>query len=314
MSYSPLSVAAYYIGLFAPRLDAYSAWTPNGWRPVRQPLTPQVVVDALTKKGPSISAYMIGLGSTSHVLAFDFDTENGLDQAYTLAQTMQGLGLVAYVETSRRGAHLWSPIDAPVEAKVIRRAARSLLESALVEEASDPHIEIRPGSDRVDADVVEGVVVGKGLGHPLRMPCMPHPKTGKTGQMFKASGETMGHTLADILKAVEQSPAETIVKRSGMWSPTIRGLPKAFRKTVEHGEDPYEDASASDILRDLWGVTNPRPGKAVRCPAHDDKNPSLSILGDDKRAICKTPGCVLNNDDHGRGTYELTTLAPGAGA
>ena len=66
------------------------------------------------------------------------------------------------------------------------------------------------------------------------------------------------------------------------------------------------------MLRDLWGVENARPGKAVRCPAHDDRNPSLSILRDDKRVICKTPGCILNNDDHGRGTYELTRLAPGA--
>lgn len=307
--YEPRSVAAYYIALFAPRTTAYNIWTPNGWRPKREPLTPEIVLSAMSKKGPSVGAYMISEENTSHLLAFDFDTDDGMEQAYSLAETMTSLGMAAFVETSRRGAHLWSPLAASLPANMIRRAARSLLESALPEDAKDPHIEIRPGSD----EIAEG-----GLGHPLRLPCMPHPKTGKYGVMYGVDRKPLGKTLAEVLLAtaeVPASPVEIIEKRSTMWRPTIKGLPKAFRNTYRppSGEDPYENASASDILMQLWGVTNARPGKAVRCPAHKDRNPSLSILPDDKRAICKTPGCILNNDDHGRGTYELTTLAPGAG-
>ena len=190
MNYDPVSVATYYVALFAPRVSAYSRWTPKGWRPVREELTPEVALAGLTKKGPAISAYMIDEDNESHVLAYDFDTENGLEQAYALALTMNGLGCAAYVETSRRGAHLWSPLERPFPAKMVRRAARSLLESGLPEDASDPHIEIRPGSDTI----AEG-----GLGHPLRMPCMPHPKTGKTGMMYTATGERLGPSLAAIL-------------------------------------------------------------------------------------------------------------------
>jgi len=306
MDYDPASVATYYVALFAPRVTAYSRWTPKGWRPVREELTPEIALAGLTKKGPPISAYMIDEASESHVLAFDFDTENGMAQAYALATTMNDIGFAAYVETSRRGAHLWSPLEHPLPAKMIRRAAHSLLESGLPEDSTDPHIEIRPGSD----DIAEG-----GLGHPLRMPCMPHPKTGKTGQMFRATGETMGHTLSAILlNATDATPAALVEKRAGMWSPKIKGLPKTYRKSYQPSDDPFADASASDILQELWDVHNARPGKAVRCPAHDDRNPSLSILRDDQRVICKSPGCILNNDDHGRGTYELTTLAPGASA
>jgi hypothetical protein len=253
---------------------------------------------------------MIAPGDVSHVLAFDFDTEDGMEQAYALATTMNGLGIAAYVETSRRGAHLWSPIDRPLPAKTIRRAARSLLESALPEDAQDPHIEIRPGSDTVDASLKDGKVVGDGVGHPLRMPCMPHPKTGKPGQMLGADRQTMGETLSLVLLNIEQTPAGLIEHRGTLWSPTIKSLPKDYRKTKYTGPDPYEDASASEILMRLWDVQNARPGKAVKCPAHDDKHPSLSILLDDKRAICKSPACLLNNDDRGRGTYELTAMAP----
>ncbi len=305
MRYSPLSVATYYVALFAPRVDAFSMWIKGkGWRPVRDVLTPQIALDALSRRGPAVSAFMIDTDNQSHVLAYDFDTDNGMEQAFTLASVITDLGGAAWVESSRRGAHLWSPLQRSMPAKMIRRAARSFLESALPEDAKDTHIEIRPGSDTI----AEG-----GLGHPLRMPCMPHPKTGQQGIMYTAAGERLGPSIAaTLLEMTDVTPAALIEERSTMWRPSIRSLPKTYRTTYQPREDPYEDACASDILRDLWGVENARPGKAVRCPAHDDRNPSLSILRDDKRAICKTPGCLLNNDDHGRGTYELTMLAPGA--
>lgn len=306
MGYDPVSVTAYYVALFAPRVDAYNIWTAKGWRPKREPLTPQIALAALTKRGPSVGAYMISTENASHVLAFDFDTDDGMEQAYTLAQTMRALGMAAFVETSRRGAHLWSPLAQPIPAKTIRRAARSLLETALPQQAKDPHIEIRPGSD----EIADG-----GLGHPLRLPCMPHPKTGKPGIMYSPDRQRLGHTLSEILLAVAETPATPVAvveQRAAMWRPTVSALPKMYRNTYRPSKDPFEDASASDILREQWDVPNARPGKAVKCPAHDDRNPSLSILPDDKRAICKTPGCILNNNDHGRGTYELTTLAPRA--
>jgi hypothetical protein len=304
VTYEPIQVATMYVATFAPRTTAYSRWTPKGWRPVRESLTPEVALAGLTKKGPAISAFMINEDDESHVLAYDFDTDNGMDQAYVLASVIWDLGGAAWVESSRRGAHVWCPLQRPMPAKMIRRAARSFLESALPEDASDPHIEIRPGSDTL----AEG-----GLGHPLRLPCMPHPKTGQRGIMYTAARARLGPSLAAVLlEMTDTIPADLIEKRAGMWSPKMKGLPKTYRNTYQPSDDPYEDASASDILMRLWDVHNARPGKAVRCPAHDDRNPSLSILPDDKRAICKTPGCILNNDDHGRGTYELTTLAPGA--
>ena len=61
----------------------------------------------------------------------------------------------------------------------------------------------------------------------------------------------------------------------------------------------------------LWGMSRVNVGKANRCPAHGpDRHPSLSVLPDDRRVICRSPGCILNNDDRGRGTYELRQLAP----
>lgn len=59
--------------------------------------------------------------------------------------------------------------------------------------------------------------------------------------------------------------------------------------------------SAALITR---GILNAKPGLTVRCPAHDDERASLSILADDKRAICKG-ACVWS----GRGVIAADVLA-----
>lgn len=296
--YDQSSVALYYVHLFPARNDVYSRWTPQGWRPLREPLTPQVALDGLTGHGPSISGYMIAPPGVSHTAAIDFDTDDGMQQAFRLVRLMASDEMPAYVESSRRGAHVWMNFTEVLSAKVIRHAIRGLLQ-AIDLDAHDPKIELRPGTDTVADD---------GLGHALRLPLMPHPKTGKRHQFYDSQGQPVGRTLADILLNVEAIPA---AKMSG-WAerykpPPVTHIPREHR--TPQRPFPEDDSVASEILRELWGVENAWPGRSVRCPAHEDTMPSLSILRDDRRAICKAPHCILNNNDRGRGTYELRQLA-----
>jgi hypothetical protein len=225
---------------------------------------------------------------------------------------MWGLGLPAYVETSRRGAHLWCVISSTLKASTVRKAARALLGAALLP-TDDPHIEIRPGSDHVDAEEHlhdAGAVVGEGLGHALRMPMMPHPKTGVRGVMHDPrTKHPMGPSLAQIMLDIEHAPSELILKWADRWNPAVTVIPPAWGKPKPHRED--DDASACELLSTLWGVVDPLPGRNSHCPVHGrDRNPSLTVMKDDKRVICRVPGCILNNDDKGRGTWELRTMAP----
>lgn len=323
MSYNPLDVAAVYVATFAPRTDVYSVWVvgpdpakPLGWRPVREPLTPEVALAGLSRTGPSISSYMIAPGSCSHVAALDFDTDDGRAQAIRLARFMGGQGLPAYVETSRRGAHLWCILDEVLPAVAIRQAIRGLLQAAGLPD-DDPHIEIRPGSDTVDAvwhDHVRDAVVGNGLGHALRLPLMPHPKTGRQGMMLLASGEPMPPKVADILLAVDLAPADALLLWAERWRrPPVASIPPTHRNP--HERRPDDDASASELLRTLWGAHDAAPGKVISCPAkefhvHGDVHKGCRVFPDDRRVMCHKPGCVLNNDGKGRGTYELRKHAP----
>lgn len=298
---TPEEVVGYYIDLFAARSDVYSHWTPEGWRPVRQPLSVSVALAGLNKTGPSISAYLISPESRSHVFAIDFDNDVGYEQAIKLGRQMLADGMPVYVETSRRGAHLWGCLDEVMTATDIRKGLRACLSRAGIS-PNDPKVELRPGSDTIDED---------GLGHCLRMPLMPHPKTGKRGRLLSPDSEQpLGERLRDIVMAVDIVPAATLGDLALHWHPALKpsDIPSRYRRPRPRSEVDY--GTASEILRDKWGVLNAAPGKAIRCPAHDDREPSLSILKDDQRVICFAPSCVLNNDGHGRGTYELTKLAP----
>jgi len=302
--YRPIDVATVYVAFFAARTDVYSIWVvgpdpqkPIGWRPVREELTAEVALAGLTRSGPSISGYFPHPTNTSHVLAVDFDTDDGLQQAYTLSGVMSWEGIPAYVETSRRGGHLWCVLDAQIPAVAIRFALRALMAEGRLP-TDDPHIELRPGTDRIG----EG-----GLGHALRLPFMPHPKTGETGTMVGPKGP-VPRTLARVILDWELADAKKLLAWSEKWDPPVARLPANLRNPRE--PFPEDDSTASQILISLWGVLNAAPGKSVRCPAHQDKMPSLSIFRDDRRAVCKAPHCILNNDDHGRGTYELRKLAP----
>jgi hypothetical protein len=337
MSYDPEQVASYYIALFAPRADVYSHWVTDPkilkgdeprWQPAgrwsgprdarvyaRDPLTPQVILDGLTKRGPSVSCYLIAPGGVSHVFAIDLDLDDGHDWAMKIGALMVDAGIHCYVEASRRGAHLWGSVDEQVPAKVLRRMMRFFIEKAGVPRVydaeagrwvDDARVELRPGADQL----AEGA-----LGHALRMPTMPHPKTGKRYSLVYPWGPSPleGTSLGENLLHLLTTPRAKIVEIATDYVPLVdpRHLPRDMdRPKPPRGPDEFENASASEILRDLWGVQNARPGIAVKCPAHDDQHPSLSITRDDRRAICHGPGCILNNDGRGRGTFELTKYAP----
>jgi hypothetical protein len=280
-------------------------------------VTPERIVAAFRKEQPSMSGFFVAPDNHSHVLAFDFDSDDGEAKAVRLGKTLWVSGIPAYLEPSRRGAHLWVVFEERLPARVIRRAARYFLERSdmgMVPDhkrpgfiVPDPKIEIRPGQD---------TVADGGVGLALRLPTMPHPKTGVRHPLYNPCGNhrelQIGANLAEMLKNLSLAPAKWAVQASADYVAPVdpRSISKVYKNPRAEQPDEFAEASVCDMLRDYWGVTNARPGKAIRCPAHDDQMPSLSILRDDRRVICKSPPCDLNNNDRGRGSYELYKMAP----
>lgn len=312
-------VVDYYRHLFAARLDAYSQWVvgpdpkhPLGWRPTRGELTTDIVAAGLSKQGPAISGFMIAPGDQSHIAAVDFDLDNGMALAQRLALHMAQVNAPAYIEGSRRGAHVWIPLERVAPAKQIRAALSTwLTDAGMPMDPEHPHrihpkIELRPGTDRINED---------GLGHALRLPLMPHPATGRRYRIVTADGEVLGPKLGDILLAMDAVPMAVLEEAAMRWTPIIdpSQIPASYRNVRAPRED--DGASASELLRTLWGALDAAPGKVVSCPAkqfhsHGDIHKGCKVFPDDKRVMCHKPGCVLWNNGRGMGTWELRHHAP----
>ena len=295
-----MAVADVYAATFAARTDAYAAFR-RTWVCVKEPLTAEVVMAALVG-GPSISGYTVNPDGRTHVGCIDFDCGDGLALARKVRAAMAEKDVIGYVEPSREGrAHLWVLIDRETPARVVRRALMAFLRGCGLSWAPDnPKIELRPAQDEIKPD---------GYGSPIRMPTMPNPKTGKRYPILAADNRPLSPRLDEMLLAIDFSPAWVIEAMADTMRPTVKDLRSGDRKRYD---GPQVEGSASDILRRLWGAADARPGHSIKCPAHPDSHPSLSILADDQRVCCKAPQCVLSNDGRGRGTYELTTMAPTA--
>lgn len=291
--------AEVYAATFAGQRDAYAFWNGEHWQAVRKPLTAKVVLDAFNS-GIPISAYVLGPESKTHIAALDIDRDDGYELGKRFGQHLTKLGGMGYIERSARGCHFWILIDRQLPAVLIRRALHALVSEAGLPD--DRKIELRPASDRLND--------AESLGHCIRMPTMPHQRTHKRHRLTSTNGEILSGKLAEMMLEIESCPAQVIMDAAERGPlPPLSGTPRDLR--FPHG-DPPDSESASDVLRDLWGVPNARPGRAVRCPAHDDRHPSLSIAKDDQRVWCKSGSCILSglNGEQGLGIYQLTQLAP----
>lgn len=295
MTYAREDIAAVCIALFAAHDTAYSAWTGSQWIAVKEPYTPAVFLRAIETRRP-VSGYIATPENTSHVGALDFDTEDGWEQGLRVGQMFWEVGAPSYIERSRRGCHLWL-VSETMPMRTWRRALTASLQITDIQ--PNPKIEIRPGQD----EIPEG-----GLGNALRTPTMPHQKTGKRYPLSDPrTGEPTGAGLAEMLLAVEFAPSAVLESLAARYTPVFdpRHVAAEYQRPSVKGVPDEE--SATEILQQLWGI-QARPGKVVRCPAHEDKHPSLSVLPDDKRVICHAVTCELNNGGHGVGTYQLRKL------
>lgn len=104
-----------------------------------------------------------------------------------------------------------------------------------------------------------------------------------------------GHDAADFVASFRGSPevARTaVVMLAGEWMERLaRPVGGTDRRASPDRHPDRNDGSVTAALAARYGLAA-RPGRSVRCPVHDDRHASLSILRDDRRAICHAPTCA----------------------
>jgi len=241
----------------------------------------------------TLAVYLLGEDGTARMSVIDSDEEEGLEK---LVKVQESLGIPSYLESSRRGGHLWFFFEEPVEGKLAKNFG--------LEIAKKFHI---------DAEVFPKQAHSEGPGSCIRLPFGIHRKTGERYPFIGLGGwrdqlDALTHPqkiqIEDIMKYQYQEPERKTFRPSVNEDLDYEELPlweKIKRQiTVKELVEQYVDLNAKGV------------GK---CPFHNDVNPSLSVNEDENYWNCFA-GCgggsvidfwrKLQNMDFGEAVKDLS--------
>lgn len=228
--------------LFVNRTDGTLRRGMDGWIFTPTVLTKQEMHAALRLR-QSLGVYAVNQQGNSRWLCLDADTGSGKAVLVEIARTLNPASTL--VELSRRGAHLWW-FCPPTPWQQVRAGGQSLL------------------GDR--ADEIETFPKGAGR-NGVRLPLTRHPETNQV------------YPVVDPATGELRQPRDLVDLR-------MESLPHlAMPATVTLARPPFENRPKDFVVlkADVERVTELRqyaPERAIgRCPFHDDRRPSLSLLG-----------------------------------
>lgn len=254
---------------FIPRTDTY----PKQWNGGRQytrilaPLTPDIVA-AHIKGQLTIGAYSLSSDSSATKVTFDADDEETFTDLIQLAVGLSQEGITPYIETSRRGGHLW--LFTPV---ISGRDARSFgLQLIRDYIPHSPIKEVFPKQTTVE----EG-----GVGSFVRLPLGVHQMTKRRYHFINPDHSPIAPTIRDqlaILTSPERVPLEFIQDTLKRIPPPPEPKPVARTYTPDAGlplsERIKQSISVLDFISNYVPLNSHHKGL---CPFHDDQEMSFSV-------------------------------------
>lgn len=230
--------------LFVNRTDGTVRGVRNGWIFTPDELTPAEVGAALIGKR-SLGVYAVDPRGFSRWLCLDADTDEGRDYLIALAQRLDPAS--SLFELSRRGGHLWLLCPA-TNWQQVQAVGHTLVEHG-------------PAGPEV---------FPKGAGrNGVRLPLTVHPKSGECYPIVDPySGE-----VREVASLLRLHPAP------------LPDLSPTYERTIIPKPPVTIDRTSSyaELFNEIQRWTELRqyaPERAIgHCPFHDDRHPSLSLLG-----------------------------------
>lgn len=227
---------------FVNRTDGTLRRTGHGWHFAPRELT-LAELDAALRGRQSLGVYAVDQRGLSRWLCLDADDEAGREALQALAIELNPK--TTLFEPSRRGAHLWWCCP-PTRWERARQVGLTLALTSGISCEVFPKGEGRNG---------------------VRLPLTPHPKTGETYPIIDpATGEI--RSVEDLAqRGVEPLPQIVLPQ-----------VVAADRRVSERTRGSFDE-----LRREVEQLTRLRqygPERAIgRCPFHEDRHPSLSLLG-----------------------------------
>lgn len=219
----------------------------------------------------TIGAYALDQQSQAKWLCLDADTDAQWQALIAAAATLEQAGVQPYLESSRRGGHLWL-FTPPLPGAEVRRIGRYL-----VAEYELGNIEVYPKQDQLHT----------GPGSFVRLPLGKHRKSGRRYHFIQPTGEPLAPTIREqihLLAAPVRAP-DWFMARAWENVPVARPVSptrpfKAPGGQVK-GETPSERIKNAISVKEFVShyVELDQLDRGY-CPFHDDEHKSFGVSED----------------------------------
>jgi hypothetical protein len=248
---------------FIQRTDIFASQLEDGrYVAVKEPLTTQHLVAHLEGK-ITLGAYVLDQESRSRFMVLDSDKKLGFSELARLAVTMDVEGVPTYLETSRRGGHLWFFFDQPLSGETVRAFGKGIIARNEMGE-----IELFPKQAQV----------GDGPGSLIRLPFGVHQVTGRRYPFVYPDGKFLAPSVREQIAILAQArtvPGEMIDAYASL------APQEQAREYQPTGDELWERVKKRTTAVEFIGAFVPLRktgnGAVGKCPFHHDKHASFGI-------------------------------------
>ncbi len=221
----------------------------------------------------TLGTYLLNEKSHGRFLVLDADDAQQWQQLLGLATQLTEDETPTYLESSRRGGHLWFFFDHWLPGEQIRQFALGVFAANDIQ-----GIEIYPKQDRL----------GKRPGSLVRLPFGTHRKSQRRYGFIHTDGTSLAPTIGEqlrILSRPQTVPKTALTEFITYWEACEAkrrktAVTRAVRtQSKDIGDGPLsERIKAAVSIREFIGqfVELSATGQGL-CPFHDDHNPSFSV-------------------------------------
>ena len=259
--------------VFIQRRDLYPRQMDDGsYLCIRKPLKTWHLKQHLAGE-LTLGAYVLSQESQTHFVVFDADDEDELSRLTAMARILQVHQVPGYLESSRRGGHLWLFFSHPVSGEDAQAFGNGL---RIAHNLDD--IEFFPKQSRLQT----------GPGSLVRLPFGVHRKTSQRYGFVTVEGEPMGPTLLDQIQLLSSPQRVSEAVSEAYRNLVTKSVRKPIFRPVETPEGTLSQRiKASATVVDFVGqfVELASNGRG-RCPFHDDRHSSFSVNADQNYWHC----------------------------
>jgi hypothetical protein len=236
---------------FIQRWDVRAEQLANGgYVCIRKPLHQTHLVNHIRGK-LTLGSYVLNEKRHARYTVFDADNDKEMDKLFVAQDRLEQKGIPSYMESSRRGSHLWFFFERAVSGEAALRFGEGL--------------SVRFG---LKSEVFPKTVRGD-VGSLVRLPFGIHRKSGKRYPFVDEEGRMIAPTVKEQITLLYEANSVRLedIRR---YMELVPPLPRPYRES-------RAKENVFDYISRFVELKPTRVGGVGHCPFHDDEHMSFSV-------------------------------------